>query len=152
MTSIETCIETCKVRWSLFELLVCLQFIQMKSHQYPWMTICCPKLPRHTTSINLWQWTIWVKQIWWKALRSNDSITWVLLPAPCKQKNIETKHLPPPNQIYQTLFQIASSKSLSSTSAIAKKPHWEQISKPNVTNMQTLRATAELDLNSQCDW
>jgi hypothetical protein len=68
------------------------------------------------------------------------------------KKNIEAKLLPPPNQIYQTLFQIASSISLSSTSTIAKKPHWEQISKPNVTNMQALRAAAKLDLNSQCDW
>jgi len=76
----------------------------------------------------------------------------VLLPAPCKQKNIEAKLLPPPNQIYQSLFQIASSISLFSTSAIAQKPHWEQISKPNVIKMQTLRAAAELDLNSQCDW
>ncbi len=65
MTSIETCIETCKVWWSLFELSVCLQFIQVKNHHYPWMTFCCPRLPRQTTSINLWQWTIWVRQMWW---------------------------------------------------------------------------------------
>jgi hypothetical protein len=45
----------------------------------------------------------------------------VLLPAPCKQKNIEAKLLPDPNQIYQTLFQTASSISLSSVTAIAKK-------------------------------
>jgi hypothetical protein len=76
----------------------------------------------------------------------------VLLPAPCKQKNIEAKLLPPPNQIYQTFFQIASSISLSSVTAIAKKPHWEQISKPNVTHANPKMSEQMLGGSLNSNW